>query len=357
LRESFAGRTVNNRRVKLILSTEATTRHRLVEVIPEFADRRVLIIGDAIADRFVYGNISRVSREAPVFILRHEHTETVPGGAANCAVNVAALGAKVSLLSVIGNDEPGQQLKTKLGAAGVNTSMLLVSESWRTTTKERILAGQSHSTKQQVIRIDYEGSHLEDEGLRESLLETIRSEITKYDAVIISDYNYGVVDVSAIEVIRQTVKTNALPVLVDSRFRLSSFTGFTAATPNEDELEQLMGEAIQDQEHLEESARKLTKALDTEALLVTRGGQGMMLIERNQDLRHISAVGAAQPVDVTGAGDTVIATFALAIASKASFAEAASLANYAGGLVVMKRGTASVTARELQESILSVDSE
>ena len=339
------------------MSTETTTRHKLAEVIPQFANCRVLIIGDAIADRFVYGNISRVSREAPVFILRHEHTETVPGGAANCAVNVAALGAKVSLLSVIGNDEPGQQLRSKLAAAGVNTSALLVSDGWRTTTKERILAGQAHSTKQQVIRIDYEGTQLPDESLRESILESINAEVANCDAVIISDYNYGVVDDQAIEAIRKTTRANPLPVLVDSRFRLSTFTGFTAATPNEDELEQLIGEAIQDQDHLEECARQLNKALNAEALLVTRGGQGMMLIERNHEARHIPAVGAAQPVDVTGAGDTVIATFALAIASKASFLEAASLANYAGGLVVMKRGTASVSARELQESILSVESE
>jgi rfaE bifunctional protein kinase chain/domain len=339
------------------LSTEATTRHKLAEVIPQFANCRILIIGDAIADRFVYGNISRVSREAPVFILRHEHTETVPGGAANCAVNVAALGAKVSLLSVTGNDEPGQQLRTKLAAAGVNTSTLVVSDKWRTTTKERILAGQAHSTKQQVIRIDYEGSQWADERLRQSILETINAEIANCDAVIISDYNYGVVDDLAIEAIRNRTRANPLPVLVDSRFRLSSFTGFTAATPNEDELEHLIGEAIQDQVHLEESARQLNKALNTQALLVTRGGQGMMLIEKNHEPQHIPAVGAAQPVDVTGAGDTVIATFALAIASKVSFFDAASLANYAGALVVMKRGTASVSARELQESILSVESE
>jgi len=339
------------------LSTEATTQQRLAEIITGFENCRVLIIGDAIADRFVYGNISRVSREAPVFILRHEHTETLPGGAANCAVNVAALGASVSLLSVTGNDETGQQLRNKLVDAGVNIASLLVSDNWKTTTKERILAGQAHSTKQQVIRIDYEGSQLDNEGLRKSILETLSTNIADCDVVIVSDYNYGVVDDGLIESIRQQANANSLPVLVDSRFRLSSFTDFTAATPNEDELEQLIGEAIQDQEHLENSASQLNKALNTQALLVTRGGQGMMLIERNKQPAHIRAVGAAQPVDVTGAGDTVIATFALAIASKASFLEAAALANYAGGLVVMKRGTASISADELRESILSQDSE
>jgi rfaE bifunctional protein kinase chain/domain len=268
-------------------------------------------------------------------------------------VNVAALGAEVSLLSVTGNDEPGQQLRSKLVSAGVNTASLLISDSWRTTTKERILAGQAHSTKQQVIRIDYEGSQLENEGLRRSIAETLSVSIPDCDVVIISDYNYGVVDENVIENIRKHASAHSLPVLVDSRFRLSSFTDFTASTPNEDELEQLIGEAIQDQEHLENSAVQLNKALNTEALLVTRGGQGMMLIQRNQQPLHIPAVGSAQPVDVTGAGDTVIATFALAIASKASFFEAASLANYAGGLVVMKRGTASVSADELRDSILS----
>ena len=321
---------------------------RLIEIVRSFAGRRLVVIGDAIADQFLYGNISRVSREAPVFILRHEQTQTVPGGAANCATNLAALGARVSLIAAAGKDEAGSELRRKLNEAGVNVDGVIVSDKIQTTTKLRILAGQAHSNKQQVIRVDYEGNPIDDAALRESILNALKDAMTSADAVIMSDYNYGVVDSRAIAALRESRPT---PVLVDSRFRLAEFTGFTAATPNEDEVEHIVGHSLTSVDELESAAKKLKERLDHKALLVTRGAQGMMLLEDNTSL-HIPAVGAQQSVDVTGAGDTVIATFALAIASGASFADAARLANYAGGLVVMKRGTASVSPAELEHSIL-----
>ena len=176
------------------------------------------------------------------------------------------------------------------------------------------------------------------------------------DAVIISDYNYGVANDDIIELVRELAPANAVPVLVDSRFRLPRFPGFTSATPNEDEVEQLIGERIVSQSQLESVAEQLRQQLGYRALLVTRGGQGMMLLEDDVAPLHIKAVGAQEPVDVTGAGDTVIATFALALASDASFPDATRLANYAGGLVVMKRGTASITGHELEISILNSES-
>ncbi|HEX3187265.1 MAG TPA: PfkB family carbohydrate kinase [Pyrinomonadaceae bacterium] len=324
--------------------------NHLVQIVRSFRDRRLLIIGDAIADQFLYGNISRVSREAPVFILKHELTQTVPGGAANCATNLAALGARVSLIAAVGNDESGRELRATLERAGVDVSGVIVSEKIQTTTKVRILAGQSHSNRQQVIRIDYEGATLGSDQPRDSILGALKKALPSADAVVISDYNYGVVDARAVDLIRGS---GSKPVLVDSRFRLSQFTGFTAATPNEDEVEHLIGRAITSTDELEIAAAILKKELGHQALLVTRGAQGMMLLVDDAAPLQIPAVGSQQSVDVTGAGDTVIATFALAIASKASFADAARLANYAGGLVVMKRGTASVTAAELEHSILS----
>lgn len=323
---------------------------RLVEIVRSFADRRIVVIGDAIADQFVYGNISRVSREAPVFILQHEQTTTVPGGAANCAMNLAALGARVSLIAVVGADEAGKELRAKLEAAGVDVSGVIVSDQIQTTTKVRILAGQSHSNRQQVIRIDYEGKSLDD---GELITKALTEKLASAEALIISDYNYGVIDDRVINLIRELSK----PVLVDSRFRLSDLTGFTAATPNEDEVEHLLGASITSTEQLEHAARTLKQKLNHEALLVTRGAQGMLLLASNAEPLHIPAVGSQQSVDVTGAGDTVIATFALAVASDASFADAAHLANYAGGLVVMKRGTASITAAELEHSILNSEND
>src|SRR5437660_4308111 len=207
----------------------------LAEIVNNFSNKRIVVIGDVIADQFVYGEISRVSREAPVFILRHEHTETAPGGAANCAANLTSLGARVSLNSVVGKDEPGTELLQKLSAAGVDCSGVVVSPDHRTTTKVRVLAGQSHSTRQQVIRIDYNGETVFDVKLRDQLTEQMSAGVRHAEAVIISDYGYGVGDPS----VTQTVRTDAdggIPVLVDSRFRLSGFPGLTSATPNEDEL-------------------------------------------------------------------------------------------------------------------------
>jgi rfaE bifunctional protein kinase chain/domain len=321
---------------------------KLVDIIKRFGDQHVVILGDAIADKFLHGSISRVSREAPVFILRHQHTETLPGGAANCAMNLVALGARVSLISVTGDDQSGSELRAKLEAAGVDIDGVITSGKVQTTTKVRILAGQSHSSKQQVIRIDYEGAPLGDEEIRNSLLNCLEQALSNATACVISDYNYGVVDAHAAELIR---KTADVPVLVDSRFRLSEFTGFTAATPNQEEVENLAGGVISSTEELETAANELKKRLGHHALLVTRGGKGMTLLEGNADPLHIPAVGAQQAVDVTGAGDTVMATFTLALASGASFADAARLANYAGGLVVMKRGTATVSAAELEHAI------
>lgn len=336
------------------MSNERTIlQERLLSIVRRFPQPKVVVVGDAIADRFLYGSIARVSREAPVFILRHEQTQTIPGGAANCAVNLAALGAHVSLIAACGDDEAGRELRAKLEHANVDSKGLIGSSELKTTTKVRILAGQVHSTRQQVIRIDYEDAPLSDGNLRQSLNKALEKAASEADAVIISDYNYGVVDESVLNVLRNVSAKRRIPVLVDSRFRLASFGGFTSATPNEDEVENLLGEKIESAPQLEKSGEALRQKLNYKALLVTRGSQGMMLFEDGVGPLHIKAVGAESPVDVTGAGDTVIATFALSLSCDSSFSDAARLANYAGGLVVMKRGTASITSAELEHSIIN----
>lgn len=326
-------------------------QERLASIVKLFQRARVLVVGDLVADQFLYGEISRVSREAPVFILRHERTETLPGGAANCALNLASLGARVSIVGVVGDDEAGKALVEKLEEAGVSCASLRTIEGSRTTTKVRILAGQAHSTRQQVIRVDYEDERPADDPLRARLLESLRQQAVDADAVIISDYNYGVADAAMSEAVREAVRGRHVPVLVDSRFRLSSFPNFTSATPNEDEVEQLLGRQLKDEEAIKAAGAQLRERLGLTALLITRGGRGMMLFEEGREPLQLEAVGAREPVDGTGAGDTVIAAYALSIASGAEFADAARLANHAGGLVVMKRGTASITSDELIHSI------
>jgi len=333
------------------MSERTLLQERLISIIRRFDRRRIVVVGDAIADQFVYGEISRVSREAPVFILRHELTETVPGGAANCAINLAALGASVSLISLTGKEETGRLLVEKLGSAGVDCQSIIFSEQSKTTTKVRILAGQTHSTRQQVIRMDYEDPTPIDTFVRERLCANVLKQLGSADALVISDYNYGVADPEMASFAQNIANKRKIPTLVDSRFRLGQMVGFTSATPNAEEVEQLLGAATGDLRQLEVAGEELRRRLDYRALLVTRGSQGMLLFEAGVSPLHINAVGAREPVDVTGAGDTVMATYALALASEASFSDAARLANYAGSLVVMKRGTASVTRPELEYSV------
>ncbi|MDQ1559321.1 MAG: D-glycero-beta-D-manno-heptose-7-phosphate kinase [Pyrinomonadaceae bacterium] len=324
---------------------------RLANLVREFAKRRVLVVGDLVADQFLYGEISRVSREAPVLILRHERTETVPGGAANCAVNLASLGAQATIVGVVGVDAAGDALLARLRAAGVDCEGVVRSPEARTATKVRILAGQAHSMRQQVIRVDYESEPLSNAELQNELRARVSEAAAQADACIISDYNYGVAGAETVATLRETAARRGVPVLVDSRFRLLEFAGFTSATPNEDEVEQVLGRRLADAATLEAAAAELRARLGHRALLITRGSQGMLLLEEGAPPQHLPAVGSREAVDVTGAGDTVIAAYTLALASGATFADAAHLANHAGGLVVMKRGTASVEAQELLASL------
>jgi rfaE bifunctional protein kinase chain/domain len=322
----------------------------LARFVREFAGCRVVVVGDAIADQFLYGEISRVSREAPVLILRHERTETVPGGAANCAANLAALGARAALVGVVGADEPGRALRARLTALGVDCAGLLDAPAGTSVTKVRVLAGQAHAPRQQVIRVDYEDRPRAAETLQTELAERVRAAATEADAFIISDYNYGVAGATVVAAVREAAAARGVPVLVDSRFRITEFAGFTSATPNEDEFEQLLGRKLDDAT-LEQAAAELCARLAYRALLVTRGPEGMLLVEPGRAALPIAAVGAREAVDVTGAGDTVIAAYTLALARGADFASAAHLANHAGGLVVMKRGTATVSASELEKAV------
>jgi rfaE bifunctional protein kinase chain/domain len=222
----------------------------------------------------------------------------------------------------------------------------------RTATKVRILAGQAHSMRQQVIRVDYESDSLSNAQIQTEITARLSEALPRTETVIVSDYNYGVAGEETIAVLRGASKSRGLPVLVDSRFRTLDFTDFTSATPNEDEVEQVLGRRLTNTPALEAAASELRERLRHQALLVTRGSQGMLLIEAGaKKPLHLAAVGSHEAVDVTGAGDTVIATYTLALASGASFPDAARLANHAGSIVVMKRGTASVEVQELLSSI------
>lgn len=319
----------------------------LTEIIRNrIREKKIVIVGDLVADQFLRGTIARVSREAPVFILRHDETETQAGGAANAAVNVASLGGNAVLIGLVGEDKNGRVLLEKLRSSNVNCDFVVESARIQTTTKVRVLAGQHYAQRQQVIRIDYENQISPDEDLRLKLRENLSQAARNAEAIIISDYNYGVADEHIFEQARQISAEKRIPLLIDSRFRLKNFSNATTATPNQEEVEQILGVKF-----TVEDCADLREKLGYEALLVTCGNKGMLLVEKDRAPLVIEAVGSTEPVDVTGAGDTVIAVYALGLAGGLSFAESARLANHAGGIVVMKKGTASVTAEELIVSI------
>jgi D-glycero-beta-D-manno-heptose-7-phosphate kinase len=320
---------------------------RLTDTIQNsFAKKRIVIVGDLVADQFLHGTIARVSREAPVFILRHDDTDTRAGAAANAAVNIASLGAEPVLIGLTGNDQNGELLLASLGKSRVNCDFIVSDPSRKTTTKVRVLAGQHYAARQQVIRIDYENSAEIGVDVRQQLLSNFETAAEKADAIIISDYNYGVADNNVYDLARRIADQRSIPLLIDSRFRLADFPNATTATPNQDEVEQIIGK-----DFTVEQCTALREKLGYESLLVTCGNQGMLLVQKNVEPRRLSAIGSVEPVDVTGAGDTVIAVYALGLASGLSFINAAEIANHAGGIVVMKKGTASVSPAELIESI------
>ena len=311
-----------------------------------FTGKRIAIIGDLVADQFLGGTISRVSREAPVFILRHDETVTLPGAAANAAANVASLGGTPIPIGVVGSDDNGMRLADALAKTGVDIGSVLTDQAVTTTTKVRVLAGQHYAARQQVIRIDYEGGPELATELRERLIANLVAVGDTLDAIIVSDYGYGAVFEEIFAEARSIAQRRSIPLVVDSRYRLKSFVGATAATPNCEEVENIVGKNFTDA-----NGSSLRESLGCEALLVTNGNKGMSLYTATDEPRHIEAVGSPEPVDVTGAGDTVIATFALGLASGMNFADAAKVANHAGGIVVMKKRTATVTAAELLTSL------
>jgi rfaE bifunctional protein kinase chain/domain len=331
-------------------------RDGLVDVISRFPRVRVAVFGDLIVDEFIYGEIARVSREAPVLILNYDSTEIVPGGAGNAANNVAALGGQCAIVGLAGRDHTGDRLVETLSSR-VETKQILRPRGYRTPTKTRILAGGVHSAKQQVVRIDraarQDVAGLDPDGMTSRLLKTA----SRCDALLVSDYGSGVVRPAAVKQAHAALRRRndaSPPLLVDSRYSLLSFRGMTACTPNESEVEQLFDIRIGENTRvLERAGRELLKRTRSAAVLVTRGSRGMALFEPDRATVHIPIFGSDQIADVTGAGDTVIATLTLALAAGASVLEAAHLANYAGGIVVMKRGTATVSAAELRQAVLS----
>jgi rfaE bifunctional protein kinase chain/domain len=324
----------------------------MMEITARLSDARVTVVGDAVLDEFVFGEISRVSREAPVLILEHRESRLAPGGGANAAANLAALGVKTALAARVGPDDHGERLRELLTARGIDVETLISAPGFVTPSKSRILAGSPHTTKQQIVRLDRgTASTPPTAAQRRKLAAAARRTLAGSGAVLLADYGYGGADAPlAAEILS---KRSGGLVTLDSRFALPSYRGVDAATPNLEELETSTGVRLRDEDDdgIAEAGRRLKRQLASRALLVTRGRRGMTLLESRRRPVHVPAFGEDEVIDVTGAGDTVIATFTAARATGATWHEAAELANVAGGLVVQKKGTATVDTDEIAEAL------
>jgi D-glycero-beta-D-manno-heptose-7-phosphate kinase len=328
-------------------------RTRLLQIAEGMKGRRIVVYGDIVADRFIYGTPKRISREAPVLILRQYRDDVLLGAAGNAINNIQSLGGVPMPVSVLGDDVQGKQLVDTLRAQGIDCSGIVRAARYNTPTKVRILGGMPHASRQQIVRYDIEDHcDLTDDEI-EQVRETLGARMAMADAGLISDYGYGTVTQPLASML--TAAAANKPVTLDSRYDLLRFSGVTAATPNEEEAAEAAGTSLFNGDNdvrLQQAGETLREKLGSEALLITRGSRGMALFERDRAAPvFIPVYGTDQVADVTGAGDTVIAAFTLALAAGASFAEAAKIANYAGGIVVMKMGTATVSNDELRRAV------
>jgi rfaE bifunctional protein kinase chain/domain len=325
----------------------------LRECVEQFNTKIIVLLGDFVADEFQYGEISRVSREAPVLILKHCETQTVPGGGANAANNFASLGARVLPVTAVGDDAAGDALIAHFRRQRVNVSGIFRVKGWTTPTKIRFLAGWTHTVGRQVLRVDYEPKAPLPDAIQEKIHRRLSANLRAAHALAISDYGFGV---ATPELVQQASakRKGSLLVTLDARYRMHRYAkaGITSATPNEAELEAEHHTSIgQDTSELTRAGRATLSEMKLQSLLVTRGRHGAALFEPDDRFTQIPVHGSDQAVDVTGAGDTVLAAYTLALACGASPLEAAHIANIAGGLVVMKRGTATISRQELLEAI------
>ena len=328
-------------------------RDRLLQLTKAMKGKLIVVYGDIVADRFVYGTPKRISREAPVLILRQYREDVLLGGAGNAINNIASLGGLPIPVSVLGDDAEGKALVEKMTAQGIDCSGILRADRYKTPTKVRILGGMPHASRQQIVRYDIEDHFDITDAEASGFARLLRDQMSFAHAALISDYGYGVVMPALVSTLSGFSRKK--PVTLDSRYDLLRYPDVTAATPNEEEAAAAAAVTLYDDNDgskIKTVGQTLQQTLDADAILITRGSRGMALFERNgTDPVFIPVYGTDQVADVTGAGDTVIATFTLALAAGASYAEAAKLANYAGGIVVMKMGTATVSNQELSHAI------
>jgi rfaE bifunctional protein kinase chain/domain len=327
------------------------TREALLALVDRLRRRKVAVIGDLVLDEYWVGRSSRISREAPVLILEHEGEHHVPGGAANAAMNVRALGGSPLVIGRVGSDEEGRNLARALRGSGLPTAGLHRDGASGTVVKTRILAGSSHAARQQIVRLDRGHREPLSRAAERTLARATRVAVRRAGAVLLSDYGYGVLSRRLRREAIAASRAAKVPIVVDSRYDLGSYRGATLLTPNEHEVMEALHLRSLRPSALRRAGASLVEDGGARAVWITRGSDGMLLFERGQKPRSLTIVGSSDVADTTGAGDAVSATAALALAAGASQLEAAMLATYAASVVVMKRGTATVSREEIREAI------
>jgi rfaE bifunctional protein kinase chain/domain len=323
------------------------TSDRLLGILKKFENLKLAVVGDFILDRYMIGDTERISREAPVIVVNYKETRHHPGGAANAAQNITSFKASAEAVGIAGEDAEGEILAGLLTERGVGTSALIRTNQVETAVKIRVTAGELHAQRQQLVRIDRSYQIKDIPSLLAELEKRVHEIVPRSDAVLISDYGMGVVPGPVGRAAIATGRSAGVPVVADSRYHLLGYEGASAATPNETEVREALGYKSWQDVPPERMAEEFLQRTGLAGVIITRGSVGMYAADASGIGRSIGVVGSNEATDVTGAGDTVSAVTALSLAAGATIFEAAEMATYAASVVVMKRGTASVSPQEL----------
>lgn len=326
-------------------------RQRLLQVAKQMQGKRILVVGDMVADVYLYGAISRISREAPVLVLQEEEERIVAGGAANVAHNGATLGGRVLAAGVLGDDKIGRGLAALLEAKGVQTDGIVFDAARPTVTKTRVIAGGAATVSQQVVRIDREPKEPLSPETEARLVARLEALLSEADGVALSDYGSGVLTPRVAQTVFAYCRAHGVPTIVDSRYRVASFAGADYVKQNDAEIAATVGFALDTPEQLEKAGRLLRAQMQAKGVLVTRGGDGMALFEDSGATAYIPVTDRSEVFDVSGAGDTCVAAMLLGLAAGVAPVDVARVSNFASGVAVRKFGTAAVTAEELLKAI------
>lgn len=327
-------------------------KEQLKDYIKKLTEPKVLVIGDLAIDEMIYGDAERISREAPVLILRHSATKLILGAASNAANNVSSInGGKVSVIGVCGDDFQAEQLRETLDKANINHDMIVVDKTRKTTTKTRISGSITTSITQQIVRIDRQTDGYLNNEVENKILEKIESAIPEFDAIILSNYHIGTLTPKIIqEAIRLANKYNKI-IVVDAQKDLDIYKNITSMTPNLPDTQKSTGFTIETEDDLKRAGDKLLKDTNAKSILITCGADGMFVARAHENYTKIPVFNKSEVFDVTGAGDTVTALYTLALAAGADASYAAIIGNIAASIVVKQFGCATTTVDEILNAV------